>query len=98
MNRFLMQTSIPASEYKYMELFLAECGFSDFDIQVSVNSELVIIFSAKVDALMFKLQCIEQAYNEKPYYFEPDTEFEIELEKSYGTYSQFDEVYRRTQG
>lgn len=97
MGGSVIKTKVPVIEARDFEMFLMDHTLVDFEIYINPrNLYLVIIFPKIDDAVVYTIKDLEVAYNEnKPYYFEPDSEFEKELEKKYGSYSECNEYYIR---
>jgi len=92
----IIKTDIPASEYKSFEIYLIDNGFDSFSLHVSANLKIVVLFNHPVEAVLYKLKCIEQYFiDTAPFlYVVHDVEFEMEFEKMCGTYNEFDDVTR----
>lgn len=98
MEKVIVHTDISVSEWGRFKNFLYDNGIYECEINVNpYNYNLEIHFNDRYDAVIYKLKCIEDIFFcFGPYYFEPDTEFECDLEKLYGYYSECDEtLYRK---
>lgn len=94
---YIITTTIPANEIRDFEFFMYDYGIEDFTIYVNHTTLFLTIgFVTKEEAVLFRLREFDVFYmTHKPFYFEPDTDFEIELEQTYGIYSDADDHYIR---
>lgn len=86
-----------AVEIRDFEAFLYDQGFTDFEIFLTYYELTVLVsFKRSEDLVLFKLKDVVGVYREnKPYYFDPDLEFEKEIATKYGLYSDSDSQYFR---
>ena len=96
-NEYVIATDIFATEIRDFEAFLHDQGFIDFDIYLTYYELTVMVsFKRSEDLVMFRLKDTMGTYREnKPYYFDPDLEFEKEIATKYGLFSSADLQYYR---
>jgi len=96
-NEYVIVTDIFATEIRDFEAFLCDQGFANSEIYLTYHELTVILsFKRSEDLVMFKLKDVMGTYRKnKPYYFDPDLEFEEEIATKYGLYGDADFRYFR---